>query len=34
MQALDHEADQARSLMEQPLKRVGFQGLWDNKKVC
>src|SRR6516225_11234503 len=32
MQALDHEADQARSLMEQPLKRVGFQGLWDNKR--
>ncbi len=25
-QAVDHEADEVHSLMEQPLKRVSFQG--------
>jgi hypothetical protein len=29
-QAVDHEADEAHSLMEQPLKRVSFQGPWGD----
>lgn len=28
-QMVDHEADEAHSLMEQPLKRASVQGRWD-----
>ncbi len=31
-QAVDHEADEVHSLTEQPLKRVSFQGPWDDGK--
>jgi hypothetical protein len=28
-QTVDHEADEAHSIMEQPLKRASVQGHWD-----
>jgi len=28
-QTVDHQADEAHSLMEQPLKRASVQGHWD-----
>jgi hypothetical protein len=28
-QTMDHEADEAHSMMEQPLKRASVQGHWD-----
>jgi hypothetical protein len=28
-QTVDHEADEAHSLMEQPLRRASVQGQWD-----
>jgi len=28
-QAVDHEADKAHSMMQQPLRRASVQGNWD-----
>jgi hypothetical protein len=28
-QTVDHEADEAHSMIEQPLKRASVQGHWD-----